>query len=248
MLLRGITRDTKRVCTYLFCAIILLLLYFLLPAKRPAPDLPPLPGTYQYFVETDFHSTTKRFGAVSHCDARFAPKQTPEIDETRRSLAALLKSYEATMNHLNVETWISHGALLGWYWNRKLLPWDTDLDVQVSAKSIAFLARSHNMTEYHYPMSEGEASRTYLLDINPHYSIVSEQDVANKIDGRWIDTTSGKFIDITAVHHEEIGSGAGKSSVLFCKDGHRYKVSPLLNGCNLQLVPKLCTRREIYIL
>jgi LicD family len=238
MLLSRVTRDAKRVRIFLICAVIILFLYVILPAKRPTPPPPPLLGTYQYFVETDFHSTTKHFGAVSHCDARFAPKEKPGIDETRRSLAALLKSYAATMNQLNVETWIAHGALIGWYWNRKLLPWDTDLDVQMSAKSIAFLAQSHNMTEYHYPMSPGEASRTYLLDINPHYSIVSDQDVANKIDGRWIDMTSGKFIDITAVHHEKVGRGKGKSSILFCKDGHRYKVISPPNGYNLQLLLK----------
>jgi LicD family len=124
------------------------------------------------------------------------------------------------MDELKVETWIAHGALLGWYWNQALLPWDTDLDVQISAESMAFLAKSHNMTKYQYRMPDEETPRIYLLDINPHYSILSSQDVANKIDGRWIDTTDGKFINITAVHYEE-----AKSSTLFCKDGHQYEVS-----------------------
>jgi len=70
----------------------------------------------------------------------------------------LLKSYIETMNDLEVETWIVHVALLGWDWNQSLPPWDTDLDVQVSAESIALLADSHNMTEYRYPMSEGGVS------------------------------------------------------------------------------------------
>lgn len=228
MPLSSTTRGTKRVRTFLYGAAVVLILYIVLQARHPAPAPSPLPGTYQYFVETDFHSTTKRFGAVSHCDARFAPKEKPEIDEVRRSLTALLKSYVATMDDLHVETWIAHGGLLGWYWNRKLLPWDTDFDFQVSAEGIAFLAKSYNMTEYRYPMSEGEAPRTYLLDINPHYTIISNQDVANKIDGRWIDTTSGKFIDITALHRDEAESVKGRSSILFCKDGHRYKVCPPL--------------------
>ena len=33
-----------------------------------------------------------------------------------------------------------HGTLLGWYWNRKVMPWDSDLDVMVSEKSLHFLA------------------------------------------------------------------------------------------------------------
>lgn len=222
-----IIRATKHVHMYVFGAFVVLLLYIALQARRLTPALPPLPGTYQYFVETDFHSTTKRFGAVSHCDARFAQKQKPEVNEVRRSLIALLKSYAATMDDLHVETWMAHGNLLGWYWNRKLLPWDTDLDVHILAESAAFLAKSYNMTEYRYSMSAEKPPRTYLLDINPHYSIVSEQDVANKIDARWIDTTNGKFIDITAIHRDMAERVEGKSNILFCKDGHQYKVSLL---------------------
>jgi len=229
------TRVTRRASTGLICAIALLALYIILRPHSPPPAPPPLPGTYQYFVETDFHSTTKRFGAVSHCDARFAPKETPEIAEVRRSLIGLLRSYVDAMADLNVETWIAHGALLGWYWNQKLLPWDTDLDVQVSAESLAFLASHHNMTEHRYSVSERGAPRTYLLDINPHYSIVSNQDVANKIDGRWIDMTNGKFIDITAVHPDESGTADGKPIFLFCKDGHRYEVR-LLHECGALLI------------
>lgn len=225
MLLLSIIRSTKRVRTLLSAVIIVVILYLIFQARRPTPVPLPLPGTYQYFTEIDFHSKTKLFGAVSHCDSRFAPTENPELDEIRRSLTALLKSYAATMEHLQVETWVAHGALIGWYWNRRILPWDTDFDVQVSAEGMAILAHSHNMTEYRYPMSEGESPRTYLLDINPHHSIVSVHDVANKIDGRWIDTTSGKFIDITAVHNDRAERGGeGKPSMLFSKDGHRYKV------------------------
>ena len=238
--------TSKRARTFLFCAIVLLTIFLILQARRPAPAPPPLAGTYQYFVETDFHSTTKRFGAVSHCDARFAPKVQLEINEIRQSLTALLKSYAALMDDLDIETWIAHGALLGWYWNRKLLPWDTDLDVQVSAESIAFLAKSHNMTEYRYPVSEGEAPRTYLLDLNPHYNIVSRQDVANKIDGRWIDTTTGKFIDITAVHRDKSDRVKEKSGRLFCKDGHQYKVGFLLQLIVSKLFLMLYQETDIY--
>ena len=187
--------------------------------------MPQMPGTYQYFSETDFHSTSHRFGAVSHCDTRFAPKQQPDDDEIRHTLKALLESYVSTMSKLNVNTWLAHGPLIGWYWNRKLLPWDTDIDVHVSGEGIAYLAQSFNMTEYSYPVPPGQTARTYLLDINPHYSIVSEKDVANKIDARWIDTTNGKFIDMTAVHRNTRESdGGSQPGTLFCKDGHRYKV------------------------
>lgn len=217
--------SNRRGRIVILCAIALLALYIILPSQSSSQSQPPMSGTYQYFIETDFHSTTKNFGAVSHCDSRFAPKSDPGVDEIRRSITLLLKSYVATMNDLKVETWIAHGALIGWYWNRRFLPWDTDVDVHVSTEGIELLAKSYNMTEYRYPLSEELASRTYLLDINPHYTITSSRDVANKIDARWIDMSNGKFIDITAVHRSNVEQGKPTSSILFCKDGHQYEES-----------------------
>ncbi|KAL9620621.1 MAG: hypothetical protein Q9160_004875 [Pyrenula sp. 1 TL-2023] len=243
---RSVAISTKRTRTYITSAFIALLLFIVFRSKRAPPPLPPLPGTYQYFAETDFHNADHHFGGVSHCDSRFVPVRPPEISEVRKSLHTLLQSYVATMDELKVESWISHGALLGWYWNRKLLPWDTDLDVQMSAESLGFLAKSHNMTEYRYPSSGEDSSRKYLLDINPHYSIVSQLDVANKIDGRWIDTTDGKFIDITAVHIDPSEANRGKSRMLHCKDGHKYKAgTPFLDQVHLTHVVHTLARRHL---
>ncbi|KIW76323.1 hypothetical protein Z517_11069 [Fonsecaea pedrosoi CBS 271.37] len=186
--------------------------------------LPPMPGTFQYFSEINFEYHTHSFGAISHCDSRFAPSQPPGIEETKRSLFGLMESYAATMRQLQAETWIAHGTLLGWFWNQKFLPWDNDIDVQMSIETLAGLAVAHNMTEYLYPVAGEDRPRTYLLDINPHYAIASTQDVANKIDGRWIDTTNGKSIDITAIH---VSSGKTDHTpfdqgIFFSKDGHGY--------------------------
>ena len=130
------------------------------------------------------------------------------------------------MRELRTETWIAHGSLLGWHWNQKFLPWDNDIDVQVSAETLAGLV-AYNMTQYQYSVTGEAAPRTYLLDINPHFNIASTRDVANKIDGRWIDTTDGKYIDITAVHVsvEESEDTPFPPGVLFSKDGHYYEVS-----------------------
>jgi phosphorylcholine metabolism protein LicD len=136
---------------------------------------------------------------------------------------------------LGVETWIAHGSLLGWWWNKKvfhilftcgterkltltkILPWDSDIDVQVSAPSMHFLASYYNMTVFHYSTPR-IPSRDYLLEINPHYSNGSRTDKLNVIDARWVDTESGLFIDITTVHPVEKREGW-----LECKDGHTFK-------------------------
>ena len=214
---RGTYAPSKRLRVLLWLAAISTLLFIVLRWNTPSSVDEPLPGTYQYFTEKDFLSDTHRFGGVSHVDSRFVPARHLGPDEVREALDDLLQSFAATMKDLKAETWLSHGALLGWWWNGKLLPWDTDLDFQMTATGIAKLASTANMTEYSYKGRHSQQTRKYLLDINPHHSIASSRDVANKIDGRWIDTMSGKFIDITAVHEES-------PEILFCKDGHRYKV------------------------
>ncbi|KAK5425427.1 mannosyltransferase [Exophiala xenobiotica] len=130
----------------------------------------------------------------------------------------MMKSYAVTMSDLRAETWIAHGTLLGWHWNQKFLPWDSDIDVQMGVETLAGLV-FRNISEYRYPVAGEDRPRVYLLDINPHYTITSTRDVANKIDARWIDTTNGKYIDITAVH---LSPGKTRhipfeQGVLFCK-------------------------------
>ncbi|KAK5080691.1 mannosyltransferase [Lithohypha guttulata] len=78
------------------------------------------------------------------------------------------------------------------------------------------------MTVFRHHSLDTDSVRSFLLDVNPHHSIVSPEDVANKIDGRWIDRTNGKFIDITALHQDERVTVKKDVTSLFCKDGHRY--------------------------
>lgn len=205
--------------------VMTLLVYFLYQWSTPPRALPPMPGTYQYFSEINFEYHTHSFGAISHCDPRYTPARPPTIEETKKTLSAMMKGYAVTMSDLRAETWIAHGTLLGWHWNQKFLPWDSDIDVQMSVETLAGLV-PRNISEYRYPVPGEDRPRVYLLDINPHYTIASTRDVANKIDARWIDTTNGKYIDITAVH---ISPGKTEhipfeQGVLFCKDSHAYRV------------------------
>jgi len=88
-----------------------------------------------------------------HYDGRFADKVLPEAERII-ALKALLRAYLSTMNDIGAETWIMHGSLLGWWWNRKIMPWDSDVDVQISERSIAHLARYYNMTIHHFQFAE----------------------------------------------------------------------------------------------
>jgi LicD family len=174
----------------------------------------------QYFKDVSFYSRTHLFGASNHVDSRFVPQTELSLAETRQALMDLMSSFSEFMSSIDARFWVAHGTLLGWYWNEQLLPWDTDVDVQVSDSTLQYLAEFYNMT---FHLSASTPYRTYLLDINPFYSDTSATDRANTIDARWIDVENGKFIDIAAVH--SLRDRIPSIDKLFCKDGHRYRVS-----------------------
>lgn len=147
--------------------------------------------------------------------------------QRRDALSTLLRTYLSTMSTIGAETWIMHGSLLGWWWNRKIMPWDSDVDVQISESSIQFLASYYNMTVHHFnipgpPGSEEQAGRNYLLEVNPHWKDGSTDDYLNVIDARWIDMSTGLFIDITALRRNKHAESNGLEGHMMCKDKHVY--------------------------
>jgi hypothetical protein len=157
----------------------------------------------------------------SHYDGRFASHELPN-DERRTHLINLVRTYLSTMRDIGAQTWIMHGSLLGWWWNRKILPWDSDIDVQVSESSMRYLADYYNMTVHHYKLPGVEGGRDYMLEINPHYVDGSTSDWLNVIDARWIDMDTGLFIDITTLRRDRIAEAQGLRGRMMCKDKHKY--------------------------
>jgi hypothetical protein len=223
---------------------------FALPLTPRSATLPHLRGltslsrdlstTDSRFPEKYFHESVYH----PHYDGRFAATVLPH--ETRAfHMRLLLRSYMTAMERIGVRTWIMHGTLLGWWWNGRVFPWDSDLDVQVEEGGMRELGEWWNMTVHSFsalelnlalPTTENthatsrrkwtqpateetmkaihESSgladgvwekvvlegKKYLLEINPHYITSTTSDLNNVIDARWIDTSTGLFIDITTVH------------------------------------------------
>lgn len=157
----------------------------------------------------------------SHYDGRFADKPLSH-DERRVHLTLLIQTYLSVMNSIGTETWLMHGSLLGWYWNRKVMPWDDDLDVSMSEKSMHHLAAFYNMTVHHFTVPGSENGRDFLLEINPHYIKGEISDKDNKIDARWVDTDTGLFIDITTLRRNLTAEALGIEGAMMIKDRHHY--------------------------
>ncbi|KAL1879396.1 hypothetical protein VTK73DRAFT_7033 [Phialemonium thermophilum] len=186
-----------------------------------APTIKPRKADNKYFHEPGGSDV------LGHYDARYFHGVVP-YDEHRPALRLLIRSYLTAFRSLGVETWLAHGTLLGWWWNGKIMPWDYDLDVQVSSATLYYLGKHHNRTmhEYFYvnETTGNEEKKTYLLDINPHHVERTRGDGMNVIDARWIDISNGMFIDITGLAERDPMSNPG---IWSCKNYHRYRTQDL---------------------
>ena len=167
---------------------------------------------------------------TGHYDARYY-KNIVGYDERLETLHHLMASWLKTTSAEGIETWIAHGTLLGWWWNAKLLPWDFDIDVQVTEKTLFMMGEKYNMTHWPYKSDDGKVEREYLLDVNPYSAERERGDGMNNIDARWIDKSTGLFIDITGLSETHPDT---RPNIIVCKNYHRYHVSIKISTCKKQ--------------
>lgn len=104
------------------------------------------------------------------------------------------------------------------------LPWDWDLDTQVSGATLHYLGQNFNQSVHHYVSDDGKIKRDFLLDVNPWIWERERGDGMNVIDARWIDKRNGLFIDITGLSETHPDTSP---AVWSCKNYHRYRTSDL---------------------
>lgn len=173
-------------------------------------------------VDTSAHSTFRGSFYESTTPARYdlrfrgQPLSPSKMHEDR---SYLMKTYLSTAADLGVVTWLAHGSLLGWYWNRSILPWASGLDVQTTAEDIKHLSERYNMTMYHFADYGSDIRRDYMLEVNSNWPDESAVDMENETSAHWIDVHSGLYIDIKPFRclHK---SNADVKGVKTCEDEH----------------------------
>ncbi|KAF8853491.1 hypothetical protein BDZ45DRAFT_76510 [Acephala macrosclerotiorum] len=177
---------------------------------------------------------------LGHFDIRYF-KGVVSYEERGDTLYHLIRSYLTVFREMNIETWIAHGTLLGWWWNGKIMPWDWDLDTQVSASTLTWLGENLNMTFHKYTSTDpdgSEVQREYLLDVNPNHVDRLRGDGMNVIDARWIDVRNGLYIDITGLSET---NPAQQPGIWQCKNYHKYRTRDIypLRETEFEGVPAL---------
>ena len=112
----------------------------------------------------------------------------------------------------------------------QMLPWDWDIDTQVSLPSLKYLGQHFNGSIYDYSSAESNpdqvpvVERQYLLDVNPAIVERDRGNGDNVIDARWIDMRNGLYIDITGLAETEPKFQPG---IWSCKNYHHYHTTDL---------------------
>ncbi|KAI0429803.1 LicD family-domain-containing protein [Xylaria sp. FL1042] len=152
-----------------------------------------------------------------HYDARYFKGKVP-YEQHRPVLRHLIRSYLTTFKALGIETWLAHGSLLGWWWNGRIMPWDYDLDVQVSMATLAFLGERYNRSthEYEYEIDEDEEEITTAITANSHNSNDTDDGSTKREDGGAANaTTTVKktyLLDVNP-HHVALTKGNGANVI-----------------------------------
>ncbi|KAI8895645.1 LicD family-domain-containing protein [Globomyces pollinis-pini] len=148
----------------------------------------------------------------AHCDARYCQPEVKNPNYRLVKLQEILGGWENfTMTH-NIKSWMSHGTLLGWFWNYQLLPWDFDIDFQMTITDLIRL-NQFNQTVY---------LDRFLIDANPNYNHRYHQS-DNVIDLRFIDIQSGLYIDVTG-----LSATPDKLDTVSCKSPHYYSEQDIM--------------------
>tara|TARA_B100000886_G_C20374186_1_gene470970 strand:+ start:367 stop:1050 length:684 start_codon:yes stop_codon:yes gene_type:complete len=142
-------------------------------------------------------------GYNRHLDYRF--QNIENNYNIQEELIKILKFFSDYCKSKNIQFILAHGGLIGYKFNKKLLPWDDDIDIIMMHDEFIKLK---NME-----------TKDILIEINPNSKNFSKFDVNNKISGRVISKQTGLFIDITNYYID--------NNLIKCKDGHKFKFNDI---------------------
>lgn len=103
------------------------------------------------------------------------------------------------------------------------MPWDWDIDTQVTDTTLLRLADRYNQSVVRYKPRRRDPELSYLLDINPWARQRERGQGLNIIDARWIDMRTGLYIDITGLSHLD----PNKPDMWQCKNNHKYQTDDI---------------------
>lgn len=165
---------------------------------RPEDFIDPTPPPVNDTPQKYFHEASITGSATgSHFDWRFLDKPRYSDMERQTILHRIARAWLRFSREAGLVTWLAHGLLLGWYWNKMNMPWDADIDVQITLKSLRQLALYNQTLVVDYTDCAHGGVHLFFIDVSPFYAYNGLG--SNVIDARFIDVATGMYVDITVL-------------------------------------------------
>lgn len=119
-----------------------------------------------------------------HIDARYSCDVV--LTNVQDTLRHLLSEFMTICDERGIKPIMMAGGLIGWQFDRKMLPFDDDIDFYVSAEDV-----------FKIVALDGYKGNNCFFEVNPHWSKKPEESSQNQIDARLISSIDGVFIDVT---------------------------------------------------
>ena len=145
----------------------------------------------------------KEMKGNSHYDLTYGKKVEPNI--LIKELKKLLITLTNICNEKNIKIIVMHGSLIGWHFNKQILPYDNDIDVCILQEDIIKFIKC-----------DGIEDENFIIKINPNFINRNPDDRDNVIDARIISKKCGVFIDITFL------TSCFNKDYYNCKSAHYY--------------------------
>ncbi|SSD58328.1 uncharacterized protein SCODWIG_00089 [Saccharomycodes ludwigii] len=155
---------------------------------------------FKYFKEPKKLQLYKKLdnpGYTTHIDTRFFNYPILTMHDRLPILHGLVKAWFEFLEYsTDFSSWIAHGSLYAYMYNGAQFPWDLDHDIQMPIDDLIRLSVKYNQS-----LIVTNSGSVCFLDISPfilkgrHFS----GGFHNHIDARFIDVTTGLYIDITGV-------------------------------------------------
>ena len=145
----------------------------------------------------------------SHLDLYYGKKSSKNI--IRNELKKIYNEFYNLCEKNNIIFILMHGSLIGWYFGKRMLPWDDDIDICIFGNNINKLIK---LNKYE--------TDNLILFINPNFLNRSLSDKHNIIDARVISKKIGVFIDITFLYKSKT------NYIVNCKSPHFYNIKDLI--------------------
>ena len=156
----------------------------------------------KHFREANIIKEEPNFGFGSNYDWRFFTGIINKTPQLQLANGRLLKAFLKLTNRYGIKSWVSHGSLLGWYWNGLRLPWEPDVSIQLPIRDFHRLTRLFNQSivvDFGNDLDKETRFGRYFLDSASLLSQRTKGNTNNIIDARFIDIDTGVKIDITAL-------------------------------------------------